>query len=117
MLGFLHWLSREPDVSKAIGKIMSHINTADRPRLKALIESSMAVYESGDLAGSTDSNAVSDCIEVASGATLPAWFVCEFRACRYPNWTLDALCNGLFVLTSQVESRKYGRELEYFHST
>ena len=102
MLGFLGYLSRERDASLAVGKILSHVPVAERPRLKTLIENSVAVYKSGS--DSTD-DAVREDLRSAEGASFPPWLVEEFRCCLHPNWLLDALCNGLFVLQCQVEER------------
>jgi hypothetical protein len=102
MLGFLWWLSREPDATLAVDKILSHISMTERPKLKSLIENSVAVYKSGD-----DSNdAVSSKVRLwDSIAVLPSWFVDEFRLCIHPNWIMDAICNGMFILQSQIESK------------
>ena len=102
MLGFLGYLSRERDASLAVDKILSHVPVSERPRLKTLIENSVAVYKSGS--DSTD-DAVRDDLSSAEGASFPSWLVEEFRSCLHPNWLLDALCNGLFVLQCQVEER------------
>ena len=101
MLGFLHWLSREPDPDLAVEKILSHISLSERPRLKTLIENSVAVYKS-----SANSGALLDEVFTKDGSTIPSWFMQEFRSCRHPNWLMDAICNGQFILPSQIESRR-----------
>ena len=102
MIGFLWYLSKEQDVSVAIDKILSHVPGTERERLRALIDSSVAVYKCGY--ESTDNAVGSDLLSL-HGAPLPKWIVEEFRSCLLPNWLLDAICNGVFVLQSQVEER------------
>ena len=102
MIGFLGYLSKEQDISAAIDKILSHVPVSERKRLRTLIDNSIAVYQCGN--ESTD-DAVGGELRAFNGAPLPSWMVEEFRRCTLPNWLLDALCNGVFVLQSQVEDR------------
>ena len=102
MIGFLGYLSKEQDVGVAIDKILSHVPGSERKRLKTLIDNSVAVYQCGD---ESSDNAVVNELCSLGGAPLPKWMVDEFRGCFLPNWLLDALCNGVFVLQSQVEDR------------